>query len=81
MNRKVMLFVECEIDKVFGDANHLWAKPIPHRRYMVPKESVSKECGIGANEGEGRISEWKVIIRAIIARNSERQQKIAEATK
>ena len=52
MNRTVMLFVECEIDEVFGDANHLWAKPIPHRRYMVPKESVSKERGMGANEEE-----------------------------
>ena len=81
MNRKVMLFVECEIDEVFGDVEHLWAKPIPHRRYMVPKESVPKERGMGANEGESRISEWKVIIRALIARNDERQQKIAGAVK
>ena len=79
MNGMVKLYIECEIDEVNGDPAHLWAKPIPHRRYMVPKESVLKERGISANEEEGEVSE--AAIRAIKAREDKRQREIAEAAK
>lgn len=78
MNGIVELFIECEIEEVNGDTEHLWAIPLA-RRYMVPKESVSKERGMGANEEEGGVSE--ATIRAIKAREDKRQQKIAEAAK
>lgn len=75
MNGIVELFIECEIEEVTGDAKHLWARPLS-ARYMVSKESVSKERGTGANEEEGGVSE--AAIRAIKVREDKRQQKIAE---
>ena len=76
MNGIVELYIKCEIEEVTGDADHLWAIPLA-QRYMVPKESVSKERGMGANEEEGGVSE--ATIRAIKVREDERQEKIAEA--
>ena len=77
MNGIVELFIECEIEEVTGDAEHLWARPLSVR-YMVPKESVLKERWMGANEEEGGVSE--ATVRAIKAREDKRQKIIAGAT-
>lgn len=40
--KMVVLMVECEVDSVNGDDEHMWALPL-HRRYMVPRERVEGE--------------------------------------
>ncbi len=36
----VCLEIECEIDEVNGDKDHVWARPVNvHQRYMIRKRS------------------------------------------